>query len=322
MQQSPNKQRRHQGDWRDASKGKPKYQEERVERAKATPIVPMNDKQKLYLEYLQTKSVVIATGYAGCVDKDTEFLSQNGWKKISEYTATDLVMQVSQIGLNAGLVAPLKYVKQPCSLFYHFKNDRGIDQMLSDDHNVAYTIKNKTKLNKKLVFDILNTDLKKTSGFLGKIPTVYNYSGNSLNLSEYEIRLGVAIKADAHLATESTGKYVFKFKKERKYLRLLDILNQLSKKYTESYNVETEYYTITIYAPEHSKLLSDWMFCSRQDAIIIMSEYQYWDGDSNPVGNRLPRFSTANSKEADAMQYFSNICGYRASISEDLLILL
>ena len=32
-------------------------------------------------------------GAAGCVDKDTEFLTETGWKKISGYTFNDKVAQ-------------------------------------------------------------------------------------------------------------------------------------------------------------------------------------------------------------------------------------
>ena len=320
MQQSPIREKRYKGSGHEGSKGKEKFQHNRTEKAKAQTIIPMNEKQKIYLKALEDEvPVIIATGYAGCVDKDTEFLSQYGWKKIADYQKGDLVVQVSEIGLNASLVEPIRYIKTPCKMFNHFLTDRGIDQVLSDDHNIAYTIKDKNKLNKKLVSAITSTELQKPNGFLGKVPTVYNFpEGKSLNLSENLIRLGVAIKADAYLASESTGRYVFRLKKERKFNRLLNILNSLNKEYTHSYNQDTQYYVVTVYAPEISKKLFDWMFCSKADAQIIMSEYQYWDGDSSPKGNRISRFSTSISTEADALQYFANICGYRASVTESV----
>ena len=319
MQQSPLKEKRFSNSGHNGSNGKVKFQEQRIEKAKAQAIKPMNERQREYLSYLEDQvPVIIATGYAGCVDKDTEFLSSNGWKKISDFKDGDLVMQVTKEGLNATLVKPQRYVKVLCSHFYHFKTDRGIDQMLSDDHHVAYTIKNKTKLNKKLVSDIVNENFTKTNGFLGKVPSIYNFKGKSLGLSDDEIRLGVAIKADAHLATESTGRYVFKLKKERKQQRLLNLLNVLNVEFKYKFESSTGFHVTTIYAPQHTKFLKDWMFCSKEDAQIILSEYQYWDGDSEPAGNRMPRFSSAIATEADAMQYFANICGYRASVTHNL----
>lgn len=303
----------------DASNAKDKYKEQREEFVRANKITPMNKKQASYLHALQDPdiSVIVATGHAGCVDKDTEFLSQYGWKKISEYVKGDLVTQVSEIGLNASLVEPLDYIKKECDTFYHFKTDRGIDQMLSSEHNVAYTIKNKNKLNKKRVSNILSLLEDNTTGFNGKIPCTFNFKGKSLELSEQEIRLGVAIKADAYLATKSTGRYIFRLKKERKIQRLLNLLKLLNKEYNLKYEESTGFSIISFYS-NHTKSYEDWMFCSKKDALIIMDEYQYWDGDSNPSGNRLSRFSCKSKKEADVMQYIMSISGYRTTISESI----
>lgn len=50
---------------RDPSKIKPKFQEQREEQVKLNPIRPLNGKQKYYMELLETKPVVIATGFPG-----------------------------------------------------------------------------------------------------------------------------------------------------------------------------------------------------------------------------------------------------------------
>lgn len=50
---------------RDATKIKPKFQEQRQEEVRLNPLRPLNGKQKYYMEILESKSVVIATGYAG-----------------------------------------------------------------------------------------------------------------------------------------------------------------------------------------------------------------------------------------------------------------
>lgn len=44
---------------------KPKFQEEREESVKAKPLVALNRRQQEYIELLQTKDIVVATGYAG-----------------------------------------------------------------------------------------------------------------------------------------------------------------------------------------------------------------------------------------------------------------
>lgn len=66
MQQSPIREKRFKGQGRNSETGKQKFQQERVEKAKAQTITPMNKKQAEYLELLNDTdvSVIIATGYA------------------------------------------------------------------------------------------------------------------------------------------------------------------------------------------------------------------------------------------------------------------
>lgn len=49
---------------------------------------------------------------SGCVDKDTEFMSQNGWKKISEYKDGDLVLQWNTDN-STEFVNPSNYIVEP-----------------------------------------------------------------------------------------------------------------------------------------------------------------------------------------------------------------
>lgn len=273
--------------------------------------------QKAYLKSLKENIITVATGHSGCVDAETEFLSQDGWKKISEYNDGDKVMQVSQMGLEATLVEPISYIKKPCEWFYAIKSERGsIDQWLSPDHNVAYSVRSKTRLNKKNIEDVLRINDRNKNGFEGTVPCVYDYSdGFNLGLSENHLRLAVALKADGYLQTESTGYYTVRLKKERKIKRLKYILDSMDYDYNVRYQESTGYEIFTLRAPWCSKRLSDWMMCSKEDAQIIMDEYSFWDGDVNPIGNRMSRFSTTIKEEADAMQYFGNICGFRSTIS-------
>lgn len=240
-------------------------------------------------------------------------MSQHGWKKISEYEEGDLVTQVTEVGLEASLVKPLRYIKEPCNEFYTIKTKYGIDQWLSEDHSVAYTIKNKTKLNKISISEIIKCNEENSTGFRGYVPQVYNFNGKSLGLTPDEIRLGVAIKADGHFTNTSTGHCVVRLKKKRKICRLQLLLESTG---TEFKVATSEDYTVfTFYAKEYSKTLHDWMFCSKSDALVILDEYKYWNGAVNKQGNRLNVFYTSSKLDADAMQYFANICGLRATIS-------
>jgi phosphate starvation-inducible PhoH-like protein len=64
LQQSPTRERK-RGEPRNAKAGKQKFIEQRVQEVKQNPLKPLNTKQKLYIELLQSKPIVIATGFAG-----------------------------------------------------------------------------------------------------------------------------------------------------------------------------------------------------------------------------------------------------------------
>lgn len=49
----------------DSTRGKRKFVEQREEEVKLNPIKPLNQKQRNYMEMLDSKTVVVATGYAG-----------------------------------------------------------------------------------------------------------------------------------------------------------------------------------------------------------------------------------------------------------------
>ena len=39
-----------------------------------------------------TRKIVAFAGKAGCVDSETEYLSENGWKRISEYSGEKIAV--------------------------------------------------------------------------------------------------------------------------------------------------------------------------------------------------------------------------------------
>lgn len=65
MQHGGTKPKRTRGDSRNTNMGKPKFVEQRQESVNLDPIKPLNQKQRTYLELLDSRTVVVATGYAG-----------------------------------------------------------------------------------------------------------------------------------------------------------------------------------------------------------------------------------------------------------------
>lgn len=82
--------------------------------------------------------VVLLTGYAGCVDKDTEFFNGKEWKPISEYNEYDMVLQYNTKHLKYELVKPYTYIKKSEREWILIKNKYGrVIQQLSLDHIVT-----------------------------------------------------------------------------------------------------------------------------------------------------------------------------------------
>lgn len=126
------------------------------------------------------------TAQAGCVDCDTEFFNGKEWKKISEYTKDDYVLEYESDG-TAKLVKPSVYHKYECDNLWYIRTDSGIDQCLSDEHNVYYISKKRKELKSK-VFSNLKYELDLLGNFDGDFITAFNFSGNGIGLSELEIK--------------------------------------------------------------------------------------------------------------------------------------
>lgn len=95
------------------------------------------DEQKAAIYKILDNNVSILTGAAGCVDKDTEFFTGTGWKKICDYQEGDKVLVYREDG-TAVLELPERYIKLPCDNLWLVKSDRGVNMCLSEEHQVYY----------------------------------------------------------------------------------------------------------------------------------------------------------------------------------------
>lgn len=74
---------------------------------------------------------------SGCVDKDTEFLTPNGWKKISDYTDGDLVLQWNPDN-STQFVKPINYISEPENRKGYYINNG--QRFLCPDHRMPFFI--------------------------------------------------------------------------------------------------------------------------------------------------------------------------------------
>ena len=131
-------------------------------------------------------SLTVLTGKAGCVDCDTEFFNGHEWKRIADFKQGDKVLQYNDDG-TAELVSPLVYVKSPCDKLWRFKTKCGLDQCLSDDHNVYYQTNDKRPMTNKFS-EIRKIHESSKRGFSGQFYCSFEYGGKGVSLTDTEIR--------------------------------------------------------------------------------------------------------------------------------------
>jgi tRNA-splicing ligase RtcB len=254
----------------------------------------------------------------GCVDKNTEFLTPNGWKKISEYTSADDVL-VYDNKLELAHFESVNYVKLPCNEFYHIKTKYGVNQKLSAEHTIPYfkydrksTFLNKSTITAENLFK-KHQSLK--HGFRGRFLTSFKMKNSTaINMTDSQIRLMVMICADGCFSNrdENSNRCVLRFKKERKIIRAKDIISENNIEFKENID-KLGITTLTIVSPFRFKCLSHFWKSSPEQLKIICEEVLNWDGN---LKDKV--YFTRNKDSADFMSYAFSACGKRSVLREDI----
>jgi len=256
-------------------------------------------------------------GAPACVDCDTEYFNGVEWKRISEYTEGDKVLQYNDDG-SSELVSPLEYHKYKEDNLYLIQT-QGVSQCVSLDHNLVY-ISSKGNINKKVFSDVYKQHLKNNHGFRGKFITTFNTYGNeNSELNEFELRLTVAICADGNYPRD-TNRCRIRIKKQRKIERIRFLLNKCNIDFEEKIYNETNvegYINFMFKSPLRIKNFPhNWYNLSRKCLDIISDECIKWDGSINKQDNSIAYYTT-NKQDADFIQYVFSSTGYKSGISID-----
>lgn len=243
----------------------------------------------------------------GCVDADTEFLTPQGWKRISDWRPSDLVMQYHLNG-KATFVPATRYIHKPATTMWRVRTKYGIDQVLSDDHRFIY--KTESGYIKELPFQTVRERHDRAKGgFEGKVITTFEPDTCfEIELTIEQIRVQVAVHADGHL----NGKRAYlNLKKKRKITRIKLLLEEAGIPYKTTIK-KNGYTLISFRPPVMSKSYESWWWsCSYLQLQIVASEAVMWDG------NQRNQFYTTSRTCADFIQYAITSSGKRATISID-----
>jgi len=285
-----------------------------TEQYKNNENILLTDEQYQVLPTLCKSNICILNGSAGCVDKDTEFFNGIKWIKINKYKDGNKVLQYNKDG-SASLVEPLQYHKYSAEFLWHFKTRYGVDQCLSDEHNVIYTTQynhqhNTGKLFKKPFKEIRELQ-QFGKGFLGKFINTFKMYGEGVNYNEWELRLLIAILADGTFRKDNRKDNCYvNIKKERKKERLKFLLNKNNISFTH-YNKEDGFTTYRFIYPEINKTFNKNLYnCTFEQFKIIYDEIFNWDGDS--VNKN--RYCSTIKDNADFIQFVGTVLGYKCTI--------
>lgn len=258
---------------------------------------PQNEKQRAYIDMIRNLNMVIATGYAGCVDKDTQFLTPTGWKSISNYQEGDLVAQVSY-GSLVSFVTPQEYIKIPCDSLHRFVSD-GIEQILSDEH--------------KIVDPSFNTQL--TSDFIKDADNVVDVYTAFFISGESEV--------DHNIAFLDTMLWLFgtRDKDSNCTYNLKDINSNIDaikavlNKQSITYKIDDKTLSF-VYTP--SQTFESFVITSSPDSqvytvalLLLLSDLTTRDKDSFII--------TVDSSKLDQIQFFFSSCAHTSIIKDNTI---
>ena len=274
--------------------------------------------------------VAIVNVVAGCVDGDTEFFTGIGWKKIKDYVPGDKVLQYDENLNSSELVTPIRYIKAPCEDFLELNKTRGIDMTLSKEHQILHTYGRNGKYKKTSANIIADKYNKSKAGLHYKIPHKFNFFGKGIDLSDFEIRLQIAILADGSRIADN-GTTCLIFKKKHKADRLQWILKSLgyTKVEKNKHLKKNQYhfmeydttsvghiYKFHLFAPWKEKNFSaKWYNASAKQQQIILNEIGYWDGS---VDKRSGKTYCSNVKQdRDYIEFIATSQGFETSSYTD-----
>ncbi|AGH32018.1 terminase large subunit [Vibrio phage PWH3a-P1] len=96
---------------------------------------PQKGKQELAAK--MKVDVMIYGGSAGCLDRDTEFLSKDGWKFLWEFEEGDEVLTFNDLDSTFQFEKPEDYIRLPCKDLFRLKGDN-LDMVVSEEHCLLY----------------------------------------------------------------------------------------------------------------------------------------------------------------------------------------
>lgn len=290
----------------------------------------------------------------GCVDGETEFLSNRGWIKFKDFVLSDweeplLVGQATPSFSDPecrnifSFVPPTNYIKKKVDVMYHFKGVVAgstkpcLDIKVTEDHNMRARLMYKDKLVCTVNDDVTAKELY--NHIIKRAPSAGTFTSQRgevmqkairsegilgyeepvtplSQLSTWEMRVLTAIIADGNFPNKKSDRCVMEFMKRDKIERFEYLCKKAGIVTVKEVIRGGAAVRFQLVAPSKKKIFDEdfWLLPTILQDAIF-NEVFFWDGSRTEARNR---FYTIHKCSADYIQFLAFTHGYRASISESV----
>jgi len=262
----------------------------------------------------QTGKFPYSIKYAGantarfCIPGSAEVLTETGWRQLQHWNGSK-IMQWDPSGiLKFAEATPNAFDNAGATLVQ--MSGHGVKLPMTPEHRVPHYTSRKS-------FRVATA--AELRGKRIDVPTAGIFSGGVRGLTAPQIQLLVAAQADGNwYECASDAAWSFGFKKERKFLRLIRILDRLGVQYRTRVSGDT------LYNVHIQKLDAPWYLtktfslgllleCTAESLEVFMGELAHWDGHNDNAGGAV--YSTVSENNAKTVQTIAHITGRRCSIT-------
>lgn len=250
------------------------------------------------------KEVFIVEGE--CFHPSAEVLTPNGWVRLDKYNNEPVAQYNSNREID--FVIPLAKIKKQFSgNLIEYSNGQKFYSLTTPEHNLVVNHYNTGNLVK-----IKANEIKS----FGSVPRVSTHNGEGIPMSDWEIKLCIAVSADFTIRKE--GDVYGCFKKERKKIRICEILEKLQIPFSCKKD-SRDYWSVFIRrgdAPPYLFKLfpNKWIHhSSLYQKRLIIDEILFWDGNSVPNRNQI-EYSSKEIHNATFIQTIASLVGFCATI--------
>lgn len=249
----------------------------------------------------------------GCLDNETQVLTEDGWIHIDKYNGQKILMYEVQSDISY-FEYPEAYIIKDADMWYHFKNKYGLDQMVSPEHKMLIWKGSKQRGYKPTNYiaeELVEKHESLARGVAGGIKTTFNLLSEGIDESDIDIRINIMISADGHIR-EQYNKVEMNFKKDRKIERCKYLLGKANIEFKET--ICNDGSTLICFKNKgYTKDLHKYWKCNQHQLSIICDECMHWDGT---IESDRKSFSTSIKENADLIQYAFACNGVRCGIQK------